>query len=159
MKLTAAISDTDILIHLFETENLHIIEMLFESIYVPRQVMRELQRQNKNVSYFVRRNSNQRNIYVNTENPEFDQFDKIAKRKAQEVIAYIDRGEAHCVGYSYAMGIPIVISNNRAEFEVMEKFVIPLNFPRILFVIEKKGMIKREEAEVKTVNIFLSKFK
>jgi predicted nucleic acid-binding protein len=47
MKLSAAISDTDLLIHLFETGNLHIIESLFEKIYVPRQVMRELQKKIK----------------------------------------------------------------------------------------------------------------
>ncbi|PFI14617.1 hypothetical protein [Bacillus cereus] len=148
MKLTAAISDTDLLIHLFETGTLHIIESLFEKVYVPRQVMRELQFKNKDVSYFVRKSHNSKDtIYVNTEDREFDLFDKKAKSKAREVAAFIDNGEAHCVGYSYAMQIPIVISNNRREFEIMEQYVIPLNFARILFVLEKKGFINREKAE------------
>jgi hypothetical protein len=95
----------------------------------------------------VRKNHYARNIYVSTEDREFDQFDKIARQKAREVAAFIDNGEAHCVGYSYALQIPIVISNNKNEFDIMEQYVIPLNFPRLLFVLEQKGIISSQDAE------------
>ncbi|CAH0344790.1 hypothetical protein [Bacillus sp. CECT 9360] len=147
MKLSAAISDTDLLIHLFETGNLHIIETLFEKIYVPRQIMRELQYKNKEVVFLVRKNHNLKNIYVNTEDQEYEIFNRTASIKAREVAAFIDNGEAHCVGYSFAMQIPIVISNNRKEFEIMEQHVVPLNFARILFILEQKEFISLEEAK------------
>ena len=151
--LRAAISDTDILIHLYETDLLDVIENLFEEIYVPRKIMQELQKKNKEVATLVRKRHNAGEKFINTEDKKFEKQNAQAMKKAREYNDHIDDGEAHCIAYSYVLGIPIVISNNSREFKFIEEYVIPLNFPRILYIAEIKGILTSTEANTRFTTI------
>lgn len=159
MKLKAAISDADILIHLYRTDLLDILENLFEEIYVPKKIMREVQGHDRDVAVFVRRRHNDGNVFINTEDSKFERQNKLAFKLAQEYNSFIDDGEAHCIGYSTILDIPIVVSNNSREFHFMEDYVIPLNFPRLLYLSELKGILTEEEANSRfeTINQNMSR--
>ncbi|QAA33550.1 hypothetical protein [Clostridium manihotivorum] len=129
-KYTAAISDTDILINLAKVNRLDLLSLLFSKIIIPFFVY-DYELRKKTGIYFplieaeIKKEGSIFEI-VNRED------DAIVNKLAIPVILKkkdkIGPGESECAGYASALGVPIIISDNKNEFfELLEYITLTHN--------------------------------
>ncbi|MBB5325018.1 putative nucleic acid-binding protein [Anoxybacillus tepidamans] len=148
-KWEVSISDTDILIHLDEADCLHVLNLLFDKVIIPKRIEWELQRKGKNTIFRIRKaiNSSSGTIFNIVDKEQ----DKLLKRQVdinfQRFINYIDAGEAECCGYASALGVPIIISDNTSDHGIMEQEFIVLTSRDILALAVFLGILPKKDAE------------
>ncbi len=135
-KYSASISDTDILIHLAKAESLHILDYLFEKIYIPKYVYdKELRRKAKDLFPKLEAIINDENSIFTLVDKDKD-FDIINKQLAKAIINeyrdIIGPGESECAGYASVLETKFIISNNTTEFKYLENNYIMLCYYELL---------------------------
>lgn len=147
-KYKGAVSDTDILIHLATVKRLDVLELLFEEIFIPKEVYdREVKNKaGLSLSYI--------NSAINKENSIF----KIRSQKEEKAIRYLAKemyedkkqvvgfGESMCAGYAYALKIAIIVSNNSTEFKWLDEF-ITLTYYDLLYICTNFNLLLFKDAE------------
>jgi predicted nucleic acid-binding protein len=124
-KYIAAISDTDILIHLTKAGHLSLLERLFEAVYIPEYIfVKELKKKAGQLFYDIERIvKDPSSIFVIVADNDMDLTQKqVKKLTLNEIGELVGRGEAECAALSKAKDIPIIISDNSTEF----KFLVSL---------------------------------
>lgn len=148
MKYIGAISDADILINLAKVNRLEILELLFKEIIIPQYVYDVEIVKNAGRCYSV--------IYdaLHKDSSIF----RIIDRKKDKCLSFLARdiiedknkvigpGESECAGYAMAMRIPIIISDNKADFKWLDEF-ITLTHNCLLTLCTHFGKITKDEAE------------
>jgi predicted nucleic acid-binding protein len=149
-KWEASVSDTDILIHMHQAGCLHILDLLFHKVIVPKKIEWELQRKGKDTIFQIRKaiNSNAATVFDIVDKEQ----DRILKRQIhihfQRFIDYIDAGEAECCGYASALGVPIIISDNTADHRIMEQEFIVLTSRDLLALAVFLGILPKSDGEI-----------
>jgi predicted nucleic acid-binding protein len=147
-KLTASVSDTDILINFGKIDRLDVIDLLFDKIVVPKKITEELVRIDRHQYTKVHRKT-----YDTQSGFEFQDRhkDKVLNRLARDTIEYyreiIGPGEAECAGYAKASNIDIIISDNYTEFEELEEEFIMLTHRDLIFLCFNHNLLTRKDAE------------
>ena len=134
VKYTAAISDTDILIHFAKIGKLGILELLFTEIVVPYYIFDdELKIWAGNVYGIIRDYIlSKESVFVVKNRKEDSILNRLAKDVIEEKRKIIGPGESECAGYAGALGVPIIISDNHTEFKYLDDEFILLNYSNIL---------------------------
>lgn len=125
MRYKAAISDTDIFINLAMVDRLDLLSLLFSKIYIPFYVY-DVELRKKTGIFFSRIESE-----IKKENSIFEiinrEEDKVIEKLAEPIIKekkkVIGPGESECAGYAVALGVPIIISDNKNEFKWLKEYI------------------------------------
>jgi predicted nucleic acid-binding protein len=139
-KYKCAISDTDILIDLFKSDALNILQVLFEEIHITEYIYeKELKRvANRLKIDFAKLDqiiTNPDRIFEIKYDNQLDiSIKKIKKVTFNERKIFVGPGEADCAAYSHASGINFVVSNNHNEFEFLDDICIPLSYTHLLTI-------------------------
>jgi predicted nucleic acid-binding protein len=148
-KWEVSISDTDILIHLHKADCLHVLDLLFDKVMIPKRIERELQRKGKETIFQIRKaiSSGSHTIFEIVDKDR----DRLLKRQVDNhfhrFIDYIDAGEAECCGYAAALSVPIIISDNTSDHQIMEQEFIVLTFRDVLALAVFFGLLPKADAE------------
>lgn len=148
-KYVAAISDTDILIHLTKAGHLSLLDKLFEEVYIPEYIfMKELKKKAGPLFYDIEKIiKGPRSIFVIVADKDMDLTQKqIKKLTLNEIGDLVGRGEAECAALSKAKDIPIIISDNSTEFRFLSEFII-LTYFDLLALCTHHGIMDAGEAE------------
>lgn len=148
-KYVAAISDTDILIHLTKAGHLSLLEQLFEVVYLPEYVfMKELKKKAGPLFYDIEEIiKNPSSIFVIASDNDMDLTQKqVKKLTLNEIGDLVGRGEAECAALSKAKDIPIIISDNSTEFKFLSEFIM-LTYFDLLALCTHNGIMNSGEAE------------
>ena len=139
-KYKCAISDTDILIDLFKSDALNLLQVLFEKVYITEFIY---EKELKKVANRLRIDFAKLDQIITDPDGIFeiiydDQLD-IPTKKIKKVIfkkrkIFVGPGEADCAAYSHASGINFVVSNNHNEFEFLDDICIPLSYTHLLTI-------------------------
>jgi|GEM_PF-1065447 predicted nucleic acid-binding protein len=139
-KYRCAISDTDILIDLFKSDALNILNVLFEKIYITEYIY---EKELKRVANRLKIDFSELDQIITNPDGIFeiiydDQLD-IPVKKVKKIIfkerkIYVGAGEADCAAYSHASGINFVVSNNHTEFEFLNDICIMLSYTHLLTI-------------------------
>jgi len=150
-KYIAAISDTDILIHLTKAKQLKILDYLFEVVYFPEYIYKKELRNKAGSEYFeIDRLINDPNsIYKIVTDYEMDLTQKQIKRiTLNEIGDLVGRGEAECAALSKAKDIPIIISDNSTEFKFLSEFLMLTYFDLLTLCVYHKVMHIKEATDI-----------
>lgn len=104
-KYIAAISDTDILIHLTKARHLSLLEQLFEAVYIPEYIfMKELKKKAGPLFYEIEKIvKDPSSIFVIVAESDMDLTQKQVKKLIlNEIGDLVGRGEAECAALSKA---------------------------------------------------------
>ena len=148
-KYVAAISDTDILIHLTKAGHLSLLDQLFEAIYLPEYILvKELRKKAGTLFYDIEKIvKDPGSIFVIVAENDMDLTQKkIKKLTLNEIGDLVGRGEAECAALSKAKDIPIIISDNSTEFKFLSDFIM-LTFFDLLALCVHQEILNAEEAE------------
>lgn len=156
-RLKAALSDTDILIHLASGDQLDILDKLFDKIVIPWAVYNdELPRKAKDQLDKIKSYINSTSSVCEVINRENDTALNVA---ALPIISdkriFCGKGESECAGYAYAMNIPIIISDNTRDYRHFPEYIM-INYIDLLSINIEHKFIEYEEAE-KIFNIINNK--
>ena len=154
-KYVAAISDTDILIHLTKAGHLSLLDQLFEAIYLPEYIfVKELRKKAGTLFYDIEKIvKDPGSIFVIVAENDMDLTQKkIKKLTLNEIGDLVGRGEAECAALSKAKDIPIIISDNSTEFKFLSDFIM-LTFFDLLALCVHQEIINAEEAEAIYVDV------
>lgn len=147
-KLKAAISDTDILIHLLKADCLNILNLLFEEIIIPQYIFSVELKKIAGIHYYdvVELINSKDSIFKVVDRSCDFAFNKLALPVIEEYRMFLGKGESECAGYATATGIPIIISNNTNEFKYLEQEFIMLNYYIILTLCSDLEIITPQDA-------------
>lgn len=149
-KYIAAISDTDILIHLTKAGHLSLLEQLFEKVFIPEYIFsKELKKKAGSLFYDIEKTiKGARSIFVIVADDDMDLTQKqIKKLTLNEIGDLVGRGEAECAALSKAKDIPIIISDNSTEFKFLSEFIM-LTYFDLLALCTHHGIMDPGEAEI-----------
>ncbi len=148
MYYEGALSDTDILIHLAKANKLDLLPLLFKKIIIPKYIYEvELVRKASKLLGIIRYEVNRPDSIFEVFDRETDKVINIAAKPViDELRDYIGRGEAECAGYSVAYDIPIIISDNWNEFNLMPEYIM-LSYRDLLSLCVKFEIIAMDAAE------------
>lgn len=139
-KYKCAISDTDILIDLFKSDALNVLQVLFEKVYITEFIY---EKELKKVANRLRIDFVKLDQIITDPDGIFEiiydnQLDiptkKIKKVTFKERKIFVGPREADCAAYSHASGINFVVSNNHNEFEFLDDICILLSYPHLLTI-------------------------
>ena len=150
-KYVAAISDTDILIHLAKAKQLKTLDYLFEVVYLPEYIYKKELRNKAGLEYFeIDRIINDPNsIFRIVVDNEMDLTQKQVKRMTlNEIGDLVGRGEAECAALSKAKDIPIIISDNSTEFKFLSEFIMLTYFDLLALCVYHNVMNIEEAADI-----------
>jgi predicted nucleic acid-binding protein len=140
-KFDAAISDTDILIDLFRSDTLQILDLLFHKIYIPefiyeKELKKVVSRQNdislEEIQFELEDKSGffeivyECGLDIDTKN--------IRKTLIQERKDLAGRGEVECACFAKAADINFVVSNNSTEFRFLNDIAVMLSYYHVLSI-------------------------
>lgn len=159
-KYTAAISDTDILINLAKVDRLDLLSLLFSKIIIPFFVY-DYELRKKTGIYFSRIEAEikkESSIFEIVNREEDIVVNKLATPVIQDKRNVIGPGESECAGYASALGVPIIISDNKNEFKWLSEY-ITLTHNNILSLCIYFKLISVEEGEkvFDSINCLLSR--
>ncbi|UTW68362.1 hypothetical protein KHA80_11820 [Anaerobacillus sp. HL2] len=101
-----------------------ILESLFSKIVIPKFIIDyEMLKNGKQQRFQIlqHKRSNPSSPFEVIDKDQNKTFKRIVSYEYAEMIKYIDPGEAECCGYAKALSIKIIISDNRRDFDEMEK--------------------------------------
>ena len=152
-KFEAAISDTDILIDLFKSGTLEILELLFHKIYIPEFIyekeLKKVVRRQQDISLI------ELQVHLEDSDGPFEivydsELDNITKnvKKAlvQERKDLAGPGEVECACFAKASDINYVVSNNHTEFRFLNDIAVMLSYYHVLSICVFHNKIDVETA-------------
>jgi predicted nucleic acid-binding protein len=159
-KYTAAISDTDILINLAKVDRLDLLSLLFSKIIIPFFVY-DYELRKKTGIYFpiIEAEIKKDGSIFEIINREDDVIvNKLATQVIQNKKMSIGPGESECAGYASALGVPIIISDNKNEFKWLSEYVTLTHNNIICLCIYFKLISDVEEENIfNSINDLLSR--
>ena len=125
-----------------------VFELLFKEIIIP-QFVYDIEIKNNAGRYYGVINEaiyKDRSIFKIVDRKKDIYVNMLAKDIIEEKKKVIGPGESECAGYSQALRIPIIISDNSTEFKWLDEF-ITLTHYNILALCVYFGKITKNEAE------------
>lgn len=153
-KLKAAVSDTDILIHLATGNRLDTIGMLFEEIIIPWYIYdHELKKKAGAYLSMIQTYINSQGSVCRVINREQDAALNVAAIPTiNDKKIFCGKGESECAGYAYALKIPIIVSDNKNDFRHFQEYIM-LRYTDLLALCIHHGLFRYEEAKEIFFNI------
>lgn len=150
-KYVAAISDTDILIHLTKSRHLSLLDQLFEVVYLPEHIYKKGLREKAGVLYYQIDQiiKDPDSIFVVIAVNDMDLIQKqVRKLTLNEIGDSVGRGEAECAALSKAKDILIIISDNSTEFKFLSEFIMLTYFDLLALCVHHQIMNAKEAAAI-----------
>jgi predicted nucleic acid-binding protein len=148
-KLKASISDTDILVNFSSVNRLDILELLFSEIVIPEYILEKELHRRFPAAYakVIRKINDPSSPFIKKDRRKERPLNFVAKPVIEEYNGLVGPGESECAGYAAALEIPIIISDNKNEFEYMEDEFIMLKHIDLLTLLVFYGVMSHSSAE------------
>jgi hypothetical protein len=148
-KISAAISDTDILLDLYRSNCLELLSYLFSEIHIPEYIYElELKKvAGKDLIGIMKIINDDNGIFKVIYDKDLDIGVKNLKKALKRDREYIaGPGEVECACYAHVTDIRIVVSNNYTEFKYLDDIAIMLSYIHLLTICVNSKILTFEKA-------------